>query len=258
MSKPRASLHGYYLANFSNDGCPIPPHVPPTPLMDAPFLCSFKEDGFAILSGVVSPTACDELIKSIANTEPSKPGSRALLGLQVIADVAATLHRQVVDMGFMSEWHRPVQCTLFEKGADASWSVAPHQDLSVPLSERLDIPGWSGWSRKEHIWFAQPPAFVLSELVAVRLQLDDHSSETGPLEVVPGSHAKGRLASAHVSRYAEHRVKCIVPRGGAVVMRPLLIHSSGKPRSPLPRRVLHFLYGPPLPSGLLWPELGQL
>jgi hypothetical protein len=218
---------------------------------------AFRDDGFAILSDVVSPTACDELIKSIASTEPGRPGSRALLGLQIVADAAKGLHRYIVDMGLMNEQHRPVQCTLFAKDGHANWSVTPHQDLSVPLSERFDIPGWSGWSRKENIWFAQPPTSVLSELVAVRLQLDDHSSETGPLEVVPGSHAKGRLASASVSRYAEHRVKCIVPRGGALVMRPLLIHSSGKSGSSLPRRVLHFLYGPPLPSGLLWPEIGQ-
>jgi hypothetical protein len=216
----------------------------------------FRDDGFAILSDAVSPTVCDELIRSIANIEPNRPGSRVLLQLQAIADVAKALHRRIADMGLMGERYRTLQCTLFAKGGNASWSVPPHQDLSIPLSERFDIPGWSGWSRKESIWFAQPPAFILSELVAVRVQLDDHSSETGPLEVVPGSHAKGRLASASVSRYAKHRVKCIVPRGGALIMRPLLIHSSSKPRSPLPRRVLHFLYGPPLPSGLLSPEMG--
>lgn len=35
-------------------------------------------------------------------------------------------------------------------------------------------------------------------------------------------------------------------------MRSLLIHSSGKPKSPKDRRVLHFLYEPALPSGLDW------
>jgi len=215
---------------------------------------TFRDDGFAILSSVLSPVACDELIKSIADDGPSNPGSRTLLRLPIIVDTAKALHRHVVGMGFMSERHGPVQCTLFSKGGNANWSVTPHQDLSIPLSERRDIRGWSGWSIKENIWFAQPPTAVLADLVAVRLQLDDHSSDTGPLEVVPGSHAKGRLTSAAVSRHARHRVKCIVPRGGVLVLRPLLIHSSSKPFSPFPRRVLHFLYGPPLPSGLLWPE----
>lgn len=208
---------------------------------------AFNDEGFEILSDVVPSTTCDELIKSIANIEPAKPGSRALLALQVVADVAQALHRHIADLGLMSDGHRPIQCTLFAKGGSANWSVTPHQDLSMPVPERSDMPGWSGWCRKEDIWFAQPPVSVLSELVAVRLQLDDHSSETGPLEVVPGSHTEGRLPSASVSRYAQYRVTCAVPRGGALVMRPLLIHSSSKSRSPQPRRVLHFLYGPPLP-----------
>ncbi|WP_266171457.1 phytanoyl-CoA dioxygenase family protein [Dyella subtropica] len=212
----------------------------------------FEDDGFTILSEVVSPDACDELIKAISDRDSSKPGSRDLLGNQVVAHTAGVLHRKLLGLGLLDERHRAVQCSLFAKGDGVSWSVTPHQDLSIPVADRVDIPGWAGWSRKENVWFAQPPTAFLEDLVAVRLQLDGNASETGPLEVVPGSHAKGRLASASVSKYAEQRIKCLVPRGGALVMRPLLIHSSSKPRSPSPRRILHFLYGPSLPTGLCW------
>jgi hypothetical protein len=37
-------------------------------------------------------------------------------------------------------------------------------------------------------------------------------------------------------------VSCLVPRGGILAMRPLLIHSSSKVQSPEPRRVLHIEY----------------
>jgi hypothetical protein len=38
-----------------------------------------------------------------------------------------------------------------------------------------------------------------------------------------------------------------------LVMRPLLLHASSKATSLTPRRVLHFLFGPPsLPLGLEW------
>jgi hypothetical protein len=40
------------------------------------------------------------------------------------------------------------------------------------------------------------------------------------------------------------RVRCIVPKGGVLVMRPLLVHASGKATGAGHRRVLHFLYGP--------------
>jgi hypothetical protein len=43
------------------------------------------------------------------------------------------------------------------------------------------------------------------------------------------------------------------PRGGALVMRPLLLHASSKATSPTHRRVLHVLFGPTdLPLGLEW------
>lgn len=37
-------------------------------------------------------------------------------------------------------------------------------------------------------------------------------------------------------------VHCLVSRGGVLVMRPLLIHSSSKAQLDLPRRVLHIEY----------------
>ncbi|WP_199101124.1 phytanoyl-CoA dioxygenase family protein [Dyella sp. ASV21] len=214
----------------------------------------FQEDGFTILPDAISLAACDELIAAISSRDLAKAGSRGLLGYKVIAHTADVLRQRLLGLGLLGEQHRPVQCSLFAKGDGVSWSVTPHQDLSVPVANRVDVPEWGGWSRKESLWFAQPPAAFLEDLIAVRLQLDANASETGPLEVVPGSHVLGRLASASVSKHAEHRVKCVVPRGGVLIMRPLLIHSSGKPLSPLPRRVLHYLYGPLLPTGLAWPS----
>lgn len=218
----------------------------------------FQQDGFTILFDVVSQDVCDELVAAISGRDPSKPGARDLLGNRVVARTADALLQRLIGLELLGEQYRPVQCSLFAKGQGARWSVTPHQDLSVPLASRVDVPEWAGWSMKENVWFAQPPTAFLEQLVAVRLQLDENASETGPLEVVPGSHAKGRLASASVSKYAEQRIKCVVPRGGALVMRPLLIHSSAKPLSPSPRRVLHFLYGPMLPSGLSWPSPGSV
>src|SRR4051812_114307 len=42
-----------------------------------------------------------------------------------------------------------VQCTLFDKSADKNWLVALHQDLSIPVPERVTHPDCSGWSEKE-------------------------------------------------------------------------------------------------------------
>jgi hypothetical protein len=212
----------------------------------------FDDDGFEILSGLLSHDECDVLAYAVT-IKAAGAGSRNLLDMEIVANTAERLRNHQALRNLLDEGYRVVQCTLFTKGADTSWSVAPHQDLSIPVDQRTDLPGWSGWSKKEGVWFVQPPVTVLEQLVAVRLQLDNHSSETGPLEVVPGTHTSGRLSGPDiVERAARERFKCPVPKGGAVVMRPLLIHSSGKPKSPRDRRVLHYLYGPALPSGLEW------
>ena len=37
-------------------------------------------------------------------------------------------------------------------------------------------------------------------------------------------------------------VDCVVPQGGILVMRPLIVHASSKSRSEMSRRVLHIEY----------------
>jgi ectoine hydroxylase-related dioxygenase (phytanoyl-CoA dioxygenase family) len=105
------------------------------------------------------------------------------------------------------------------------------------------------------VLFVQPPATVLESVVAVRLHLDDSMPSNGPLRVVPGSHRRGRLTSAQVqaARDESGEITCSVPKGGVLVMRPLLLHASSKAKVSAPRRVLHFVFGAPaLPLGLTW------
>ena len=148
-----------------------------------------------------------------------------------------------------------VQCTFFDKSADNNWLVALHQDLSIPIQERVAHPDCSGWSKKEGVLYVQPPVAVLESLVAVRAHLDDCGSANGPLRVVPGSHRHGRLSPEAARALREQRgaFECIARRGDVLAMRPLLLHSSSKAQAKAPRRVLHFLFGPgALPCGLKW------
>jgi ectoine hydroxylase-related dioxygenase (phytanoyl-CoA dioxygenase family) len=148
-----------------------------------------------------------------------------------------------------------VQCTYFEKSSARNWLVPLHQDLSIPVAERVDECGWSGWSEKEGVVFVQAPVEVLEQLVAVRLHLDRCGSSDGPLRVVPGSHSHGVLAPAATVavRDAVGECLCEAEVGTALVMRPLLLHASSKSLGTGRRRVLHFLYGSrSLPHGLRW------
>ena len=109
-----------------------------------------------------------------------------------------------------------------------------HRDLSIPIKEKIDSETWTGWSLKKGVMFGQPPKSVLENLLIVRIHLESNNSENGVLEVVPGSHKTE-------DNDGERRI-CEVPKGGAPVMKSLLLHASSKLRIGT-RRVLHFVFG---------------
>ena len=148
-----------------------------------------------------------------------------------------------------------VQCSCFEKSTSRNWLVPLHQDLSIPVAQRVAHPQLRGWSEKEGALYVQAPIELLQQLVALRLHVDDCGVDDGPLRVLPGSHRRGLIddAAAVAARRNEAEVVCTAPRGSVLVMSPLLLHASSKGIGSSLRRVLHFVFGPPaLPCGLRW------
>ena len=114
----------------------------------------------------------------------------------------------------------------------------------MPLEERDDRPGWGPWSVKEGVLYAHAPECALSQVIALRLHLDDSTADTGPLRVIPETHKQGVLTDNAIHELATHTppITCIVPRGGVLAMRPLLVHASSKSHGDESRRVLHIEY----------------
>lgn len=134
--------------------------------------------------------------------------------------------------------------------------MALHQDVSIAVQPNAAATQL-GISQKEGLSFVQPPIEILEQLVALRIHLDDCTINNGPLKVVPGSHQQGRLSDPMITKLRDHsgEISCLVPKGGVLAMRPLLLHASSKMTLPQRRRVLHFLCGPQhLPNGLAWHE----
>jgi len=138
----------------------------------------------------------------------------------------------------------PYRATLFDKSGAANWSVVWHQDTALPLQSRFDLVGWGPWSEKAGVIYAHAPAWALSRIIALRLHLDAATADNGSLRVLPGTHQLGVLNDEQVFSMARSQphVDCVVPRGGVMSMRPLLVHSSGKAKVDSPRRVLHIEY----------------
>lgn len=214
----------------------------------------FEDDGFAVLPHILTDAVCAEISSSMAQIY-SGVGCRSLLDFSWCKDLAQTIrHHRVIARSLP---HDPVavQCTYFEKSRDQNWLVPIHQDLSIPVYDKIEHPALTGWSEKDGSQFVQPPEMVLQEMVAVRLHLDECGANDGPLRIVPGSHKAGRLSNemALATRDNIGEVVCTVAKGGALLLRPLVLHASSKATGHSRRRVLHFVFGPRiLPFGLRW------
>ncbi len=138
----------------------------------------------------------------------------------------------------------PFHATLFDKSAKSNWLVVWHQDRALPLRERRDLAGWGPWSIKEGVVYAHAPASSLSQVLALRIHLDDSTSSNGPLRVLPGTHALGVLDDSRIQELSAkiNAVECLTSAGGIVAMRPLLVHASSKSQADAKRRVLHIEY----------------
>lgn len=157
----------------------------------------------------------------------------------------------------LGEGARAVRGILFDKRPEANWSLPYHQDRAIAVSEKLEMPGFIGWSVKEGVPHVLPPASVLEQMIAVRIHLDDCPEDNAPLRVSPGTHRLGILNKSEIPSVVEEHgeVVCTCSEGDALVMRPLLLHASSAAASPDHRRVLHIEYaGVDLPGGLEWFE----
>jgi ectoine hydroxylase-related dioxygenase (phytanoyl-CoA dioxygenase family) len=136
----------------------------------------------------------------------------------------------------------------------SNWKVVWHQDLTIAVRERKDVEGFGPWTMKAGILHVQPPPKVMSGLLAIRLHVDESGIDNGPLRVMAGSHREGRLSAEQIGNWnKEASVVCTVPEGGALVMRPLVLHASSSCAIPRSRRVIHLEFAAAeLPHGLEW------
>jgi len=221
-----------------------------------------NRDGFAIRADVFSASRADALAGTLAGLGAGYGMRNLLRASPEVAALAEELKRLVAPV--LGTRVFAARGIFFDKMPGANWEVGWHQDLSIAVAERIVAPGFSGWSVKQGVPHVQPPVAVLEGMLTVRLHLDECGADNGPLRVIRGSHAGGRLTDEQIEHWKQsgEEVTCLVPKGGALLMRPLLLHASKPAEKPRHRRVIHLEYAAdPLPHGLKWfesgPERGQ-
>ena len=201
-------------------------------MLAAKAVSQFKKDGYFVIPGVID-AVLNRRLGAFVGGIMSGAGSRRLLDEAWCAHLAGALRGDARIRSLLPRDAVAVQCTLFDKLPTKNWLVALHQDLSIPVRDRVDGAECSGWSEKEGQLYVQPPVSVLERLVAVRVHIDDCPAESGALRVVSGSHSEGRLSRERAEELRRENGETEVPvsRGGALVMRPLILHASSKATS---------------------------
>jgi ectoine hydroxylase-related dioxygenase (phytanoyl-CoA dioxygenase family) len=199
------------------------------------------------VSGVLDAGETDALLGAIdaLDLTRGRAGARHLMRHAAVHDAANDPRLTAIAREFLGPSAAPYRATLFDKSSARNWLIPWHQDTALPLRERRDdVAGWGPWSVKSGIVYAHAPASALSRIIALRLHFDDSCHDNGPLRVLPGTHAHGVLSESAIERFVGEAapVDCLVPRGGIIAMRPLLLHASSKAITDRPRRVLHIEY----------------
>jgi ectoine hydroxylase-related dioxygenase (phytanoyl-CoA dioxygenase family) len=227
-----------------------------------------EERGFAIvenvltLKEVVALRAAIE--QAIAKSEDSssvrdRGGVYAIRNVTEVVPEIRALHRHPgitkLVAPILGEQALLVRGLMFDKSPESNWGIFWHQDLSIAVRQREEIHEFGPWSIKAGIQHVQPPSRILQQMLTVRLHLDECLESNGALRVLPGSHQSSRLNTFESETLLQKTTPeiCCVRAGGAVMMRPLLLHSSHRATDASRRRVIHLEFAAePLPEPLKW------
>lgn len=146
----------------------------------------------------------------------------------------------------------PVRGILFDKTPESNWPVSWHQDLTIAVTAKIDLPDYGPWTVKDGIPHVQPPLAILQKMRTIRIHLDDTHADNGALRVIPGSHRQLNPTSELKHLDSSDQIICECAAGDVLVMSPLVLHASHRAVTPSHRRILHFEYSP---EDTLHPEL---
>lgn len=208
-------------------------------------------DGFAIVSSCLDENTLNHLCAEFGEARESQRNALSNPSVRQLATSAPV--RALVESALGKNCFA-VRGIFFNKTQEANWKVIWHQDLTISVRHRCVADGFGPWTLKDGVIHVQPPAEIMSQMLAIRLHLDESGPDNGPLRVIPGTHKYGRLSASQLAEMKNRQgTTCYVPRGGALLMRPLLLHASSSCAAPKPRRVIHIEFAAAeLPHGLEW------
>jgi ectoine hydroxylase-related dioxygenase (phytanoyl-CoA dioxygenase family) len=224
-----------------------------------------EANGFSIIDAIYTDTEVANIISAIENTEARSETFRKSAELfairQFLKEIAGVLPlllnsklRQIIGTLFGSDYF-VVKSIYFDKSKTSNWYVAYHQDLPISVNEKADIQNFGPWTVKQNQFAVQPPLQILESIYTIRIHLDETNQDNGALKVIQRSHSKKIYRPETINWNIETEAVCNVTKGGIMIMKPLLLHSSGRTINNKRRRVIHIEFSSDkLPEPLQWAE----
>ncbi len=230
-------------------------------------VAGIKREGFFLVKEALENSEVETLLaefSSLVDYQVTRQGrsyaTRNLLKeLAVVQKLATSQKILALVNPLVGENAFPVRAILFDKIPEANWYVRWHQDTVIPVAKRIEtLEEFSAWTTKSGIEHVKAPAKVLEKMITIRFHLDDVPHTNGALRVIPQSHRHGIYQPNEIEEKTsseENITICDCKRGDALLMRPLILHSSSPAKIPTHRRVLHLEYAASkLPGGLVWEQ----
>jgi len=174
-----------------------------------------------------------------------------ILAHPAVASLAADSRLYAMVRDLLGPDVAPFRATLFGDPAGPAMASGWHQDVALPMTSIREAPGWGPYLVRAGIVHAKASAGALGEVLSLRLRLRtfarDYSLDHVALRTIPGTHLLGVLDDTEIARLAAERPAtiCEIPVGGALAMKPLLIHAGSESASPASAPVLAIDYATP-------------
>ena len=213
----------------------------------------FERDGAAHLAGAAAPFL--SRLRALANALPADKAGLRLHGVPGLAELLAPNALGAPAIAQLGAAAGPVRAILFDKNASTNWALDWHQDRTIAVRERADVPGFGPWSTKQGLLHVEPPFALFESMVTLRIHLDAVPADNAPLLIAPGSHRLGRLPEAEIAGAVARcgTTTCLAEAGDIWIYSTPILHASAASGTMAHRRVLQVDYTTAeLPPGLDW------
>ena len=222
-------------------------------------------NGFTIINNIFTTEEIEKILASIENVNSTNTTFRKSADLfairQFLKEIPDTQSMIFVDKlkelitELFGQKFFVTKSIYFDKPEQSNWFVAYHQDLTISVDKKMELENFGPWTVKQNQFAVQPPLEFLENNFTIRIHLDNTNENNGALKVIPKSHLKGIYRAETINWETETEIICNTSKGGIMIMKPLLLHSSRRTTNNSKRRVIHIEFSnKELNNGLNWSE----